>query len=104
MNWEIDWTDRSALRFVDIDERIVTFGDQPVFGYEFDVILADAIEAWLDEFEPELDCDECGEVCHTHFCQQCAEILTEHCHCEHPVKMDWCSPRCRAAFDNDIPF
>jgi hypothetical protein len=36
---------------------------------------------------------------HDHTCQQCSKVLKHDCDCLVPLKMEWCSARCRKAFD-----
>lgn len=36
---------------------------------------------------------------HTHTCQQCDSVVTEHCDCDTPEKNIWCSATCHAAFE-----
>jgi hypothetical protein len=36
---------------------------------------------------------------HHHACQACGKTLAELCDCDEPVRMEWCSARCRKSFD-----
>jgi hypothetical protein len=93
-----------ASHFVEIGEQAmkwqIEWGTEIVVsGIDFVGILIDVIEPWVEDFEPEDPCPGCGEYCHMHLCQQCDEVLAEHCTCDHPGRMDWCCSNHRAAFD-----
>jgi hypothetical protein len=50
--------------------------------------IQNAIENFLEDTGP-----------HNHICQQCETVMAVECECDKPLRMDWCSSRCREAFD-----